>query len=343
MKRVLIVVSILLLVFSASVFAEESVLIDFSQVVADYPADDPVDNSRTMMDFGVVAGSSYTEEDKAKMLTSLAPGKWEVELASSSSTVTNQRLSMTKEAYVKDDANKYAGEGILAVRVHFPEEPFNSWALVEPPFEIPAYMDMTEINDEGELVTPQDEVGEGRKFDSFGVVKNVGVIKSMSVTVYGLNFPHGFSVVLQDQNNREQQVFMRHLNFDGWRTLTWNNPNYITEVRNRELKRYPLYPTSAPFVKLNGFMFNKDATQIGGDFITYIKEVNLTYDKAVLSLERDIDDEQVWGILQEREQARRNAELKRLGDLQVLRYLERQKMHTEGQGAGGTAEEGGEE
>jgi hypothetical protein len=53
------------------------------------------------------------------------------------------------------------------------------------------------------------------------------------------------------------------------------------------------------------------------------------YDKAVLSLERDIDDESTWGILQKREEARRNAELKRLGNIQVLRYLEQKKMHAE--------------
>jgi hypothetical protein len=51
------------------------------------------------------------------------------------------------------------------------------------------------------------------------------------------------------------------------------------------------------------------------------------YDKAVLTLERDIDDEATWGILQKREEARRSAELRRLGHIQVLRYLETKKMH----------------
>jgi len=41
---------------------------------------------------------------------------------------------------------------------------------------------------------------------------------------------------------------------------------------------------------------------------------------------RDINDEAIWGILQQRNEARRLAEMKRLGNIQVLRFLEQQKM-----------------
>jgi hypothetical protein len=79
--------------------------------------------------------------------------------------------------------------------------------------------------------------------------------------------------------------------------------------------------------KLTGIRVYRDAAMQGGDFITYIKDISLTYDRAVLNLERDINDEAVWGILQERERARREAELRSLGNIQVLRYLEERKMH----------------
>ena len=64
----------------------------------------------------------------------------------------------------------------------------------------------------------------------------------------------------------------------------------------------------------------------GGDFITYLKDVQMKYDEAVLDVQSDIDDEAVWGILEERERERREAEFRRLGNLQVLRYLEQQRM-----------------
>ena len=178
-------------------------------------------------------------------------------------------------------------------------------------------MRKTELTGDGVLV--EDETDRlGTKFDGYGVVKNIGVIKSITVNVYGSNFPNGFGIVLKDQNNVEQNIFLGYLDFDGWKTFTWNNPNYIAEVRNREVKNYPLYPRAAPMRKLVGFTIYKDAAQEGGDIITYIKDVSVVYDKAVLSLERDIDDEALWGILDKREQARRTAEFTKLGNLQVL-------------------------
>ena len=235
---------------------------------------------------------------------------------------------MTREAMVKDTAAKYAGEKVLGIRVHFPTEPFNSWAIATPPFDIPAYMDATQLQDDA-LTVPQEEVGKGTKFDNYGVVKNVGVLKSVSITLLGLNFPHGLSIVLEDQNGEEKHIFMGYLAFDGWKTLTWNNPNYITEVRNRELRTFPLYPESAPLYKLSGILIHRDGAHKGGNFITYVRDIKMTYDKAILTLKRDVDDENVWGILQERERARRAAELNRLGKLQALRYLEQLKMHAE--------------
>jgi hypothetical protein len=93
-------------------------------------------------------------------------------------------------------------------------------------------------------------------------------------------------------------------------------------------------------VKLVGLRFYRDAGHVGSDFITYIKDITLYYDKAVLELESDIDHDQVWGILSERERARREAEAKRLGDTLVQRYLEKNKMdETYEPGAAPTTEE----
>ncbi len=329
MKRFLLLTLAVLFLSGMAVSAEEAVLIDFSQLTVNFPNDQPQENEATLLDYSNVAGSSFSSEEKQLMKTSLAIQNWEVQLASSSRTVQNQTFSMTREAKVKDDAENFAGEGVMGVRVHFPVSSYNSYALIKPPFDIPAYMDVQELQGDGSLVTPAEERGRGRKFDGYGVVKNVGVLKSVSVNVRGLNFPQGLSLVLKNQNNEEQQIFLGYLDFDGWKTLTWENPNYITEVRNRELRRYPLYPKLAPMTKLAGIVVYRDAAQEGGDFISYIKDVKIVYDKAVLTLDRDIDDENVWGILQDREESRRDFELRRLGNIQVLRYIEKLKMHQE--------------
>lgn len=329
MKRVIAIITTAFMFTGALLVADEAVLIDFAQLTADFPSDTPMENQATMVDFSGVAGSSYTEEEKALMKSSLAIQNWEVILSSSSRTVRNQSLSLARPARVRDGAANFAGATIMGLRIHFPTEPYNAWALIRPPFELPAYMDKASVGGDGRLTVSEDEAGRGRMFDSFGIVKNVGVVKSIKANVHGLNFPHSLSVILQDENNEEQEIFLGNLQFDGWREMKWENPNYISETRNRDLRVFPLYPKSAPMRKLTGIRIYRDASHEGGDFIGYIKDISIVYDKALLTLERDIDDEGTWGVLQKREEARRNAEMRRLGHIQVLRYLETKKMHVE--------------
>jgi hypothetical protein len=122
---------------------------------------------------------------------------------------------------------------------------------------------------------------------------------------------------------------MGYLNYEGWKPLRWNNPQYVSEVRNRELRIYPLYPFSTPFVKFGGFMLSRDADHVGGDFISYFKDVKIIYDRAVANPDRDIDDEAVWNIIYDRETEKKIYEMQRFGENQVLRYLEEQKRATE--------------
>jgi len=317
MKRFYLILASVFLLLSGFAFAEESVLIDFSELVGD----DTGEHAATMMDFSSVAGSSYTDEEKAEMKISLAIENWEVDLASSSAFIENQTNSLVKSAPVSETSKDYAGTTVMGVRVKFPEAPFNSWAMIQPPFAIPAYA--TDEETEG--------AQKGEKFTGFGVVKNVGVLKSLEISVLGRNFPHHLSVVVENQDSEEIVIPLGYLEFDGWRTLEWKNPNYVTQVRNRELYTRPLYPKTSPLVKLKGILIKRDAAEVGGDFVTYVKDIKVTYDKAVLDLETDVDDEAVWGILDQRESERRNAELERLGNLQVLRYLEAKKMHMDDQ------------
>jgi hypothetical protein len=232
----------------------------------------------------------------------------------------------------------------MGVRVHFPVESFNSWAIIRPPFEIPAYELSGPADDEGNI-TPYENpdvtqpsrfeapAGENGKVDNtqpaYGVVKNVGAIKSVAVDVYGLNFPHGLSTILIDPQGNEKTVFMGYLGFDGWGELRWENPAYVQNVRDRELRLYPLYPEATPFVKFGGFLVQRDASQVGGDFVGYFRDVKIIYDKAVLDAERDIDDERLWGIINERENAKKNFEMQQFGQNQVLRYIEQQKKAAE--------------
>ncbi|MDR2942523.1 MAG: flagellar filament outer layer protein FlaA [Treponema sp.] len=338
MKRILILVIVTML--AVPLFAAEDVLIDFSALVADIHVklgendtdDKPNQNRQTLMDFSHVAGGSFTTQQKQVMKTSLAIENWEILLASSARHVTNISLSYTKEAPSK----KYGT--VMGVRVHFPTEPHNSWAHVKPPFEIPAFEPLANIGDDGSIepVEGNDGITGKSRFEAqedgkpaYGVIKNVGVIKSIAVDVYGLNFPHSLSTVIIDSSENRKDMFMGYLRFDGWGELIWNNPAYIQEVRNRDIRLYPLYPNSTPFVKFGGFLLKRDAAHEGGDFVVYFKDVKVIYDKAVLDGDRDIDDEALWKIILDRETARKTWEMERFGQAQVLRYLELQKQASE--------------
>ncbi|MFW6231568.1 MAG: flagellar filament outer layer protein FlaA [Spirochaetota bacterium] len=333
MKRIFILLVIAMVAVGA--FAAENTLIDFTLMTSDVTVGEGdaarPEHERTLVDFAEVAGASFTDEERSLMKSSLFIENWEVDLNSSAQSAMTQANSQIRLARVRDDADEFGGDPVLGARVSFPTEPWNAWAVIRPPFEIQAYANRTELSGDGEVVEAQgDDIQEGDKFeDGYGVLKNVGVLKQVGLNVYGLNFPHSISVILQDENNEEHEIFMGYLEFDGWRQLIWDNPNYITDVRDRELRTYPLYPNLQPMMKLVGFRVYRDGAAVGGDFITYIRDVTLVYDEARLQLQEAIPHDDLWGILDQREDERRRAELRRLGNQQVLRFIEQQLQATE--------------
>ena len=345
MKKTFILVAMAFLLMGAVAVAEEAIIVDFALLNADIIADPNgkmTQNRRTVLDYGKVAGASYTDQQKALMRTSLALEQWEVELNSSAQNPLSVATSTIKEAEVRAEGEKFAGQKLMGVRILFPEWTNNANAKIKPGFLIPAYEKMAQVDDQGNLQEPTDEdkaSGKSRFEDGYGIVRNTGVIKSIAVNTYGMNFPHGLYVLLRDQNNVVKRYFMGYLLFDGWREMIWNNPSYIANVKSRELRLYPVYPTALPHVAFEGFLITRDAAHDGGDAIAYFKDVKIIYDKAVLTTVRDFADEDIWGIQAERETKRKKIEVEKFGQTQVLRFLEQEKMATE---EGFTPSEGSE-
>ena len=345
MKKTFILVAMAFLLMGAVAVAEEAIIVDFALLNADIIADPNgkmTQNRRTVLDYGKVAGASYTDQQKALMRTSLALEQWEVELNSSAQNPLSIAASTIKEAEVRAEGEKFAGQKLMGVRILFPEWTNNANAKIKPGFLIPAYEKMAQVDDQGNLQEPTDEdkaSGKSRFEDGYGIVRNTGVIKSIAVNTYGMNFPHGLYVLLRDQNNVVKRYFMGYLLFDGWREMIWSNPSYIANVKSRELRLYPVYPTALPHVAFEGFLITRDAAHDGGDAVAYFKDVKIIYDKAVLTTVRDFADEDIWGIQTEREMKRKKIEVEKFGHTQVLRFLEQEKMATE---EGFTPSEGSE-
>ncbi|MBQ9237979.1 MAG: flagellar protein, partial [Treponema sp.] len=153
MKRTFCVITAALLLAGAGVFAEESMLIDFTLLEADAVNDDagqPTQNGHTAMDYSVAAGATFTEDQKNLMKTSLALPEWEIELNSSARNVTAVSLSTVVAAPVKASADvPFAGKEVMGVRIVFPEWNSNANARIKPPFEIPAYEPLASSDENG--------------------------------------------------------------------------------------------------------------------------------------------------------------------------------------------------
>lgn len=237
---------------------------------------------------------------------------WQVELCSSADTVQNNIYSYCSPAESEDNGT------VLGVRVHFPEWRFLSWAKIQPPFALFAQYD------DGSYVNASE--GENNSLTT-GLLVNVGIIQSLEVQVYGLNYQHQLGVRLIDRDGSVQEFSMGNLYFHQWRTLSWVNPDYASDPNDRELEKVPLYPQSYPYVMFDSFVLYKPESDDGGDFITYFKDVWLTFEKAILEDDEDIDHEDIWNILSDEQTERRVDELKELSEEIYLRRQALRRMN----------------
>ena len=117
MKKTLFLTVAAMVLASTFASAKESMLIDFTQLKADAVADEngnPTENGRTVMDYSVAAGATFTGEQKSLMKTSLALTSWEVVLNSSAKNPTSVGLSQVVAAPVKESADvPFAGKEVM--------------------------------------------------------------------------------------------------------------------------------------------------------------------------------------------------------------------------------------
>ncbi|MEN2998319.1 MAG: flagellar filament outer layer protein FlaA [Brevinematia bacterium] len=303
MRRVAI--SVLLLIVTVGVgFAEiERTLIDFGsyeQKIGQYLAREK-QNLQNLVDSYKKEGLDlyrewfYSQENAQKLLdiwfdpATWKINNWKVELVSSARFVPN----IVNSYVLKVQSAKWGD--VMGVRIKFPATPFLSNAKIIPPFRFtPYYLDGTPVDPEGDFSKKQ--FTEEEKVKS-GILMNVLQIKRVSVWVAGRNYKHLMSVIFRNEDGAEEEYFMGALYFQGWRRLAWENPNYIEQVNQRILQRLPLYPRPLPYKELAYFKIYKPQEEQGGDFVVYFKDVAVSFDRAIVYEELDIDDEKYWQIL----------------------------------------------
>lgn len=265
----------------------------------------------TLIDFAITGNADNLQaagDDTNEVVSvqqNLYNDNWVVWLNESARLTENRRNSYVTNVDSKGNNGAWEAGKVLGIRVHFPLQSWNSYALVKPAFQLEMYGGT-----------------DGTKYtDGKGVIHNVGEIKSISSWVYGRNYLVSYFINLQNELGELKSYPMGNVYFSGWRQLKWENREYLANVRDRVLVRKPLYPKMIPSVKLDSLGFYRTKDTQGGDFITYVKDVTMEYDVVVVDFEEDIDDEATWQLLKtenERKQAIENARVREVAELQQL-------------------------
>ncbi|MBN2652842.1 MAG: hypothetical protein JXR63_10710 [Spirochaetales bacterium] len=315
MKRLLILV--LACFISAGAFAATSVLIDFTEFAADM---DSGENSATLIQLADYVDYNLSEAEKQKMFISYAINNWRVSLEPTARNTVRVNKSKAREAVSRGGIDTGADSGpittedttVMGFRALFPDDTNGYYADLIPPAEIPVFF----VNESGEYVFQKNK----------GVIMNVGFIKSVSVTFCGRNYPYQLEILLMDENRQEKVIPMGTVDFLGWKTLKWDNPQYIDVAYNRDTEFGPVYPQPLPYIKLKSVRIKKQAMEPGGNFIGYIKEITVVYDEAIIQTDTSIEDEEVWFIRRDEGSGSTEYELRKLARERVKLFLEEVRM-----------------
>lgn len=240
---------------------------------------------------------------------------WDVQLNASASYIPNVKRTYSKVARGR------SGKNFIGIRAFFPNIDANSFASVRPRNTIGFY----------DIATGLPAEAQGR-----GVLTNVAAIKQAFVRVAGRNYEHLLMVDIMKNTGEKIRFDFGSLKFAGWQTLTWSNPRYQSDYRDRVTILTPLYPRLIPSVKFDNLIIFRSYDQEAGNFIGYVDWIDLQYDKAYADAELDeirneedaIDDEEVWSIIR-RETGGAEARLlqKKLRDFRRLERIEKLKMN----------------
>lgn len=289
--RILLAV-LLLVVLQGYAMAIEEIMLDFSLLTPNVPSNNPIHDDASLLRFRDLyrtpTGISLSAEESNSVQLSLAIPHWTFSFNSSAASPLRVSSSDLRHVAVSNDATNFAGQNVLGMRFNFEAGDSFSWVLIQPPYIIPR--------------VPQELIsGTAIDFSQRGVIENVRQVQSISVEVYGLNYPHRLSILFEDTDGVVKERFVGYLEFSGWRTLTWENLSYTPPVLDSDGQTVEitdtrvLYPHNLSSVAFRGLRIWKNGSQPVGDFVGYVKEIRMNYDPLPTS-EIDFDHERLWQV-----------------------------------------------
>ncbi|HNZ26965.1 MAG TPA: flagellar filament outer layer protein FlaA [Spirochaetota bacterium] len=311
MKRIIFIFTFLSLIWS--VYSIEEILIDFNDI------------RDTTIDFSKFTVADWPPEQLKYMNVDLHPSKWVVFVNSSSFNVESRNRTYPFLAKVK--IMSPIESEVLAVRAFLPQKYANSNITIKTPFEIPSF-----------YMSPHKEDDYmGTMFLNKGVVRNVGIMRKLSVFMCGNNFNYTLYVRIKDQRGVERDIYIGYINFTGWQTRAWTNPDYDNQLILKDMykKTRPYYPDEYPYIKLVGFIINRIDTEVTGNFVTMIKEVTVEFDEEFVDIRSSsgedlipsvMTEEKIFGIYQEELMKRATAEMENVNVFLYHQWENKMKM-----------------
>jgi len=158
---------------------------------------------------------------------------------------------------------------------------------------------------------------------------NVWEIKSLALWVNGRNFNYQVAIRLRDRNSKVHEYALGTLFFNGWRKLVWQNPNYTDKVYAKTLNKTPLYPRDIPYMVFDSVVIYRQGTEVGGDFVTYLGSIEMSYIPYIVDQADDVKDEEVWNIIADRGRKYRAIENRKLTEKILLQRKEEFRIKQE--------------
>lgn len=166
-----------------------------------------------------------------------------------------------------------------------------------------------------------------------GFIENVGEIKSIQITVEGINKPDEVTVYLSRSLNDRVGTpykFKKNIKFIGEGELLWENPNYISDPTKRDTTPGPAYGDETSNLYIRSIEIRTKCDWPVS--LVYIKNIKVIYDldKTPEELERIKESEEIWGINNSLNEEVKQRDLKILQEKKRKNEYNESLMHKEG-------------
>jgi len=116
-----------------------------------------------------------------------------------------------------------------------------------------------------------------------------GVTKTVSMWVAGRGFNHRLYLLVQDFFDREHELFMGRLNFQGWQQLTMAIPPQSPDGRSGVVQWSHHHNNNHPGIRISGFRVRCDPMEAQGTYYIYFDDLRAVTDLFIEN-NRDPDD-----------------------------------------------------